>query len=560
MAKHYTVKSRIDFPVPMRDGIKLSTDLYLPAAPGEFPAILIRTPYSNNAESLVAKGRQFAAMGYACVIQDCRGRWDSEGQFNALQGEAEDGFDTLEWVANQGWCNGRVGTYGGSYLGEVQWAAVSTASPHLFCIAPAIIGSDAYNGFHPGGAMLLNTALTWSFGADGRTAQNITSENWTEVFRTLPISQAAALHGRDIPFLSEWLSHPARDSYWDQIDYRLGRDAMQIPALITTGWYDLFLPQTLSDYQALIRADASDASRQSQLVVGPWTHGGVSGVNSQVGELDFGFQSLFDMDSFHLRWFSRWLQTGDALPPAYQGPRVKLFVMGKNEWRDEQEWPLARAVEQRWFLHSEGSANTVAGDGILSLDPPANESADHFVYNPEFPVQTIGGANCCNPAILPWGPYDQRAAEMRNDVLCYSSMPMEHDLEVTGPITAIIFAATDAVDTDWTVKLIDVWQSGYAMLLSDGIIRARFRENQRNPQLLEPGKVYRYEIPVQATSNVFLKGHQIRVEISSSNFPRFDRNLNTGKDSNAPEMCVAKQRIYHDRLQASYIQLPVIAP
>jgi putative CocE/NonD family hydrolase len=289
--------------------------------------------------------------------------------------------------------------------------------------------------------------------------------------------------------------------------------------------------------------------------VGPWTHSLNS--STRVGDIDFGASSLQDLDMLELQWFDAWLK---GINNGFlDEPPLRLFIMGVNQWRDEHEWPLARTDWQTWYLHSGGNANTLRGDGALSTEPPAHEPTDHFIYDPRFPVQTNGGNNCCSPHIVPWGPYDQRPVEMRSDVLCYTSDPLPADSEVTGPIKLVLYAATDAVDTDWTAKLVDLSPSGYAKNLTDGIIRARYRESTTHTTLLEPGRVYAYEIDLGVTGNVFRKGHRIRLEVSSSNFPRFNRNLNTGhKFGSDQTMQVAHQTIHHSKDYPSHLVLPVI--
>ena len=266
---------------------------------------------------------------------------------------------------------------------------------------------------------------------------------------------------------------------------------------------------------------------------------------------------MVDLEGLELRWFDYWLKGIDN--GVAEEPPLRLFIMGSNQWRDEHEWPLARTDWQKWHLHSQGSANTLLGDGSLSPQAPGDETPDRFVYDPEHPVQTHGGNNCCSPHIVPWGPYDQRPVEMRGDVLCYTSAPLREAMEVTGPIKAVLFAATDGRDTDWTAKLVDVSPGGYAMNLCDGIIRARFHEGFESESLLEPGRIYRYEIDLSATGNLFRAGHRIRLEISSSNFPRFDRNPNTGNElGKDTEMRTARQTVHHDAANPSHVLLPVI--
>ena len=292
------------------------------------------------------------------------------------------------------------------------------------------------------------------------------------------------------------------------------------------GWYDLYAADTLENFNNLRRFGATPEARQSRAIVGPWPHRLAE--STRLGDVDFGVDSLVSLSQLERRWFNLWLKGEDD--GLSEEPPLRLFTMGVNEWRDEHEWPLARTDWQTWYLHSDGSANTARGDGTLTTAAPAEEPPDRYVYDPRFPVQSLGGTTCCTPEIVAWGPYDQRPVEARSDVLCYTSEPLPADLDVTGPITLVLYAATDGRDTDWTAKLVDVSPSGYAMNICDGIVRARYRDGMAEPALLEPGKVYRYEIDVGVTSNVFRAGHRIRLEVSSSNFPCYDRNLNTGND------------------------------
>ncbi len=556
MTEPFAVRTRRDVTVPMRDGVRLSADLYLPEAPGSFPTVLMRTPYDNNADPLIQKGRRLANLGYACVIQDCRGRFDSDGVYTPFVHDAVDGFDTLEWVGRQPWCNGRIGMAGASYLGLVQWLSAPLRSRFLTCLAPRVICADFYSGLlYPGGALQLNVVMTWGLRTSGRTAQNIEYHNWREAFRILPLWDCDTAAGHDLPFWKAWLEHPAYDEYWAALNVETQWAEIAVPAFNMGGWYDLYAAQTFTNFNGLRRHGRTPAARQSKLIIGPWPH--ALSTSARTGDIDFGAGSLADLEALELRWFDYWLKgIGNGI---VDEPPIRLFVMGSNVWRDEQEWPLARTDWQRWYFHSDGQANTLLGDGTLTRSEPGEEPADSFVYHPEHPVPTVGGNTCCSPHIVPWGPYDQRDVEMRADVLCYTSAPLERDLEVTGPVTVVLYAATDGPDTDWTAKLVDVRPNGYAMNLCDGIIRARYRESFTQPTLLEPGAVYRYEITGMVTSNVFRRGHRLRVEISSSNFPRFDRNLNTGGPiGQEHEPRVARQTILHSATYPSHLLLPVI--
>lgn len=556
MPQHHDVELRSNVKVPMRDGVSLSTDIYLPKASGTFPTVLIRTPYNNNTGEMIRKGRRLANNGYAFVIQDIRGRWDSEGDYYPFVDEANDGYDTQEWIGHQPWSNGKIGMSGGSYLGCVQWLSAPLRSQFLTCIAPRVMCNDYFRDLlYPGGAFQLNVAITWGMRTRARMAQQIDSHNWTELFRTLPLSEMAAAAGEDVPFWKDWIDHPTDDEYWDAINIERKFDQIAVPALEMSGWFDLYSGTAFSNWNGLRERGKTDETQHGKLIVGPWPHR--LSECTCTGDVDFGANSMVDLESLEMLWFDYWLKGIEN--GIVEEPPLRLFIMGINEWRNEHEWPLARTDWQDWYLHSDGNANTVTGDGFLSRQAPSDEPTDQFVYDPRYPVQTLGGNNCCSPDHVPWGPYDQRPVEMRNDVLCYTSQPMEEDTEITGPIQAVVYAASDAADTDWTAKLVDVSPSGYAMNLCDGIIRARYRESLSSPTLIQPGKVYEYQINVGATGNVFRKGHQIRIEISSSNFPRFDRNLNTGATfGKTTEMRSAKQTIFHSDEYPSRIRLPVI--
>ena len=556
MNDYYKVRLLSDAKVPMRDGVNLSAEIYLPDAPGQFPTVLMRTPYNNNNVGHIERGRQLANRGYVCVVQDCRGRHDSEGTYYPFRDEGIDSFDTQDWIARQSWSNGRIGMAGASYMGWVQMAGAPLRSPHLTCIAPRVICADLYSGLvYRGGAFQLHLMMMWGMGTSARTQQNVDYDDWREVFRALPLADGASANGRELPYWRDWLAHPTYDDYWSKANLETKWAECATPSLGMCGWYDLYSDKMFTDLMSLRQHGRTPAARQSRLIVGAWPH--LLNSSTRTGSVDFGAQSLADLDGLELRWFDYWLK-GIANGVVDEAP-LRLFIMGVNTWRDEHEWPLARTDWQKWYFHSGGKANTLTGDGKLGRTEPATEPADNFVYDPDNPVQTIGGNNCCCPHIVPWGPQDQRDLEMRGDVLCYTSAPLEQDLEVTGPIKIILYAATDCPDTDWTGKLVDVRPSGYAMNLCDGILRARYRESFVTPTLLKPGTVYRYEIDLMVTGNVFLRGHRIRVEISSSNFPRYDRNLNTGQTiATSREMQIAHQTVLHTKDHPSHIVLPVI--
>lgn len=554
--------------VKMRDGICLSTDLYLPDALGRWPALLWRTPYSNNSPDTVEQSKWYASRGYAVVQQDVRGKYDSEGRFVHFRDEANDGYDTDEWIGAQPWSNGKIGLMGGSYLGYTEIAQGIRNSKYLASMAASVTTGDIFNAWvYSDGALFLGFALPWgAIDMDGHVMQYTRAFDWPHVFPYLPLATIDRQAGHTNWNFREWLKHPrADDPFWQGISYEKEIRKISIPFLVVEGWYDLFLRGALRDDAVIRREGASEAARKfKRLMIGPWAHetgvrdnnpgGPATGPDRSV---DFGPNAALEMRKIYLRWQDYWLK--GIRNRVDQEPPVKIFVMGENSWRYENEWPPARARYTKYYLASGGKANGAAGDGTLSTAPPdAGSPDDRFTYDPSSPVPTLGGNTCCST--VPSGPWNQIKAEMREDVLVYSTPALQEAVEVTGPISVRLYASTSATDTDWTAKLVDVHPDGYAQNLADGIVRARYRRNREAPaSLLEPGKVYEYDIDLWATSNVFLPGHRVRLEISSSNFPRFDRNLNTGEDPmTSTRMVQAHQTVCHSEQYPSHIVLPII--
>jgi putative CocE/NonD family hydrolase len=565
--------------------VRLATDIYRPDSPGRFPALVTRGPYGKDgyADNQEHSIWFFPQRGYVVVSQDCRARFDSEGDhFDPLFQEGQDGYDTVEWAARQPWCNGRVATTGQSYLGATQYTlAAGPRPPHLACMAPVSASADFHQSwvYHTGGAMEWGWMVAYAIhmgrntllraGREDLLAQMdeyvLPPDNFAQPltdawFRHLPLRDWIGRLKETAPYFHEYFDQENDGPYWTPINLMRNAHKISLPMFHVSSWYDIFLEGALNGYQELRdRAATAEARRSQRLLIGPWAHirPYTAPTSGDTGDIDFGPEARIELHEHLLRWFDYWLKGIDN--GIVDEPPLRLFIMGINEWHDEHEWPLARTQWQKWYFHSNGKANSVLGDGELSTEAPAHEPTDHFVYDPHYPVQTIGGNNCCSPHIVPWGPYDQRPAEMRGDVLCYTTEPMAEDMEVTGPIKVVLYAATDGLDTDWTAKLVDVSPTGYAMNLCDGIIRARYRESFTDPTLLEPNTVYEYEIDVAVTGNVFRKGHCVRVEISSSNFPRFDRNPNTGNTLGIDaEMRSAQQTIYHTSQYPSHILLPAI--
>ncbi|MHC9084389.1 CocE/NonD family hydrolase [Luteimonas sp. RIT-PG2_3] len=537
--------------VPMRDGVRLSTDIYRPAKPGRYPVVLTRGAYGNGSGGL-AGATEWIKRGYAVVNQDVRGRYDSEGHYYPYAAELADGYDTQQWVGSQPWSSGKIGMVGSSYGASVQWLSAHLRSPSLVALIPMVSPFNYYKSVaYSGGAFQLASRIDWAFYMAGRTGQ--TGFDWERMRNHLPLKDMDTAFGYDLPYWRDWIAHPSEDSYWDNLNAEARIPEIDVPALNIGGWYDAFLGGTLASYTGMRDGAYSEKARQGQkLVIGPWNHF-VS--RDWTPALDFGPDAKGGIEQMQVRWFDHWLKGEDT--GFLREPPVRLFVMGENVWRSEQDWPLARAQYTKYYLHSDGKANTAQGNGRLDTRAPANEGADTYVYDPANPVPTRGGNLL--PVPLGAGPAEQGDLSSRQDVLVFSTEPLQRDTEVTGPITMTLYAASTAPDTDFTAKLIDVHPDGKAYNLADGIIRARYRESLKQPRLIEPGKVYEYTIDLVATSNLFKQGHRIRVDISSSNFPRFDRNPNTGHTfGEDAQMVKATQTIHHARNYPSHIVLPII--
>ncbi len=562
----FEVEVRTEVKIPMRDGVELSANIFLPKAQGKYPVILIRSPYGKGDEKN-GDGRFYAGRGYVVVSQDCRGKGSSQGQWEPFANERSDGTDTQKWLLEQPWCNGSIGTAGGSYVGFTQWISAPNAGDHLKAMFPVVPLVDTYgDAVYTDGA--LNLALIMGWGSmDALRPGDLVAmytwseqQDWNKAFRTLPLSEWDRALGRKVQYLRDWVAHPHFDDYWAARGVRNQWQDITVPICAVGGWYDIFSRSVFEHINAVrAKSRSQDARKHQHLVMGPWGHGispwrhGIS-QDGQVGDLNFGKESVINLREMQTKWFDCWLksdQTGAETWPAF-----RIFVMGRNQWRDEQQWPLERTEYTPYYFHSKGSANTAEGDGKLAMAKPSEEPGDEFVYDPNDPVPTAGGGNLVG---CPVGPRDQSEVEERNDVLVFTSEVLKTELEVTGPVKVILYAASTAKDTDFTAKLVDVYPDGRPINLCDGIARASYRGSKSIPSLIQPGKVYRYEIDLWVTSNAFLPGHKIRVEISSSNFPRFDRNLNTGEPFGAgTEFIKATQTIFHDKEHPSHVLLPVI--
>jgi putative CocE/NonD family hydrolase len=576
MSSTFTVDR--DVAVPMRDGVILRADVYRPAA-GTASAVVFRTGYNKAGRASVSGDFlpmiQALEAGYAFVVQDLRGRFASEGEWirdggNPYGTEVQDGFDTIEWVAEQSWCDGNVATAGGSYLANVQWASAAAQPPHLRAMAPWIGRSGAYlrEDAQLGGMMMLYLDVDWTANMAIDVANRL-EQTGRDVREMRAMIRRAATHPEEAWFFQplEALPHfkfegveriwqgmlkqanpaPGMDVDWDYA--KVG-----VPALHVGGWFDVNNYGTFHNYQGLKSGAATRQAREGQhVIVGPWAHG--MSLGAYLGGLNFGRAASADgagVGAWHLQFLNKYVKGLEAEIPA-----VRYFVMGRNEWRTASDWPVPGTDWQRWYLHSAGHANSASGDGRLSRELPLNEATDEFVYDPSCPVPTMGGH--FTPTQLAPGPVEQSSVEGREDVLCFTSEPLPQDLEVTGPLVLYLYAATTAPDTDFTAKLVDVHPDGRAFNIADGGLRARFRDSLVEPRPVQPGEVNEYRIHLRNTSMVFRKGHRIRIDVTSSDFPRWDRNMNTGAPVGSDVSGErAKQTIFHDSQWASYIDLPVI--
>ncbi len=565
-------------PVSMRDGTTLYANIYRPAGGGRYPVLLRRIPYGKHKpryRSMYLDPIRVVNRGYIMVIQDVRGRHVSEGEFYPYRHEPHDGYDTVEWCAAQPWCDGNVGMCGISYHGATQWLAAIEQPPTLKAIAPGVTADTYYDSWtYLGGVFQLFWISGWvaAFVLDDLGCRFERAPQATEALRELirnpyaisnqlPLKSMSAFRGL-AEYYYDWLDHPVYDDYWKALSPREGFHKVTVPALNIGGWFDGFVRGTIRCYEGVRARGATEIARKHQhLIVGPWLHGPMP--PAYAGQGYFGEAAsaeAIDLQGMQLAWFDHWLKGEDN--GVATDPHIYIFVMGENRWRSEDAWPPPSAQPRTYFLHSQGKANTFQGDGQLSLDPPrASEPADHFLYNPLNPVPTLGGAHLSGiPGVFETGVQEQRPVEARADVLVYTSAPLEQDTEVTGHVELELWAVTSAVDTDWTAALVDVHPDGSAYNVCDGILRARYRESLEHPSLVKPGEVYKYHLDMGPTSMLFRKGHCIRLTVSSSNFPAYARDLNTGGcHSEEVEPCPALQTVLHDANHPSCLVLPIVA-
>lgn len=552
--------------IPMRDGAMLDATIWRPAAPGQYPVLLERVAYELIGRAR-ANGQRYAQQGYVLVAQNVRGSYASEGIFTLMfddgWGERQDGYDTVEWAAAQPWSNGMVGMIDGSYSGSTQYLVAPTRPPHLRALLVRQSTGDLYHDWvNRGGAHLLDFMRRWTAGSVltpqlGRTAGPLANpeartrvegavadvERWLQ---QLPLASWPPIEG-----LADWyfelLAQPDDGPYWHPVTMSRVVSEIDTPILHIGSWFDFFLSGTLRAYTGIRTHGRTAACRDAQrLIVGPWIHGPANLGQREFGAVDFGPDAPIDYDALRLRWYDHWLKGVEN--GVMDGPPVRLFLMGTNRWIGQDAWPPAD-VEYR-PLHLAGSAS--AGAGRLTFDsPPADDAPDTFLYDPENPAPSL-------VTNLQTWPVDHREIEDR--MLLYTSEPLAADLHVVGPVTAVLYASSSARDTDWVVRLCDVYPDGRSITVCDGILRARYRDSFEQPALLEPHQVYRFEVDLRATAQTFLTGHQLRVHVTSSDFPRFDRNLNTGGPSGQESSGqIATNTVFHDAVRPSHLRLPILA-
>ncbi|HLW97990.1 MAG TPA: CocE/NonD family hydrolase [Candidatus Acidoferrales bacterium] len=558
----YSVTIDRNVAMKTRDGITLRADVYRPKADGKFPVLLTRTPYDKTGS--LGTCMKIVQAGYVCVAQDVRGRYVSEGEWYPFKHESEDGYDTIEWLAHQAWSTGMIGMWGASYVGATQMLAAIAHPPHLAGLFATITASNYHeNWTYQGGAFeqWFNESWTTGLASDTMRRNQDVDQKPLDWINALPLNSYPIFKVGDAnsaaPYFHDWLAHPNYDDFWKQWAIEADYSRIQVPAYHVGAWYDIFLGGTLRNFQGLkAGAGMEFARKQQRLIV---EIGGHAGGGRKIGDVDFGAAAEWDQTTLMLRWYDYLLK--NEMNGMEKEKPVRVFTMGSNEWRDFDDWPPANAATQRMYLHSAGKANSADGNGELSTNAPgANEGADSYGYDPANPVQTRGGPLCCRSDLLAPGPRDQKELEARPDVLVYTTKPLVQDLDVTGPVTVELYVRSSAADTDFTAKLVDVSPAGFAQNITEGILRMRYRDSRERPEMMEPGKIYKITVDLWATSNVFQAGHKLRLEISSSNYPRFDRNLNTGEVdiAHASRKIIATNTIVHDAAHPSAIVLSVL--
>ena len=579
MPAPYSVRTERDVQMTTRDGVCLMSDIYRPDVDDRFPVLLIRNISSRRAlaPGFVCQADRRAALGYIVVVQEVRGLHDSEGEFVPFIHEAEDSYDTIEWAATLPGSTGDVAMFGQSYSATAQYLVAPLCPPHLKTIVPVYGMPSAFMNFaYCNGVLELTNLMTYT-ALFAREADHQRSESnekianilaprlpeWPilalrdEILETLPLAKLATYFSDTAPFIDDQLREEYDGPYWQATDIRGDLSEVDIPILHVGSWYDNHQYDTIAMYEGIHRQGKSEFARAHQyLLMAPFAHAAHFGGENHgnLGEVDFGPEASVDLFELSMEWFDHFLKGSDD--QAFDKQPVQIFVTGKNVWRDESVFPPRHSTARELFLCSSGPANTRSGSGSLTFEKPKKgEPSNQYSYDPLHPVPTRGGRVIARPA----GPMDQREIEDRNDVLVFTSMTLQDELEVIGHLEVVLHAASSACDTDFVAKLVDVHPDDSAQLLADGVVRARFRNSLDSPEPIKPGVVYEYHIDLWSISHVFLTGHRIRLEVTSSCFPRWNRNMNSGKPLYSDSTpIIAEQTIFHDATYPSRILLPVV--
>ncbi len=591
LAGNPSVSEQKSVMIPMRDGTYLSMNLYMPAgATGRLPTLLLRTPYNKNLDPGFYDARNvMVGRGYVVAVEDMRGRFESEGHYKPGVADRNDGNDTVTWIAGQPWSDGKIGTMGCSYLGETQVELATTRHPNHLAAAP-FASSTGYRAVgrpweaFDGGVFELAETAGWLsefgsevvyqppswvdraqwFRSDAAKLFKQTPQRSPEFFShlwDLPIVDILKNSGAPPTAYEDWVSSNPDGEYFRNLDFATAADRFDTPMLFADSWYDYGPADTLELWSVAKKNSVSARSRDNQFVIiAPTSHCVYSTARGNehwiVGERDMGTAGL-DFVDLQMRWYDHWLKGVENNVTSM--PKVQYFLMGKNEWRHSDVWPLANTHYIKFYLHSGGQANSRYGDGSITAKAPAKEPQDRFVFDPTTPVPSIGGQACCTGLDTGAGAYDQSKTEMRHDVLVYTSEVLKKGLDVTGPLEVVLYVSSSAKDTDFIAKLVDVYPDGRAFNVQEGALRMRYREGFVKQLWMKSGEVYEAHLNLHVTANYFGPGHRVRLEVSSSSFPRFDRNLNTGgRNFDESQWVVANNAVHHSGQYPSHVLLPVI--
>ena len=539
------IKIRRYIKIPMSDGVKLVGDLYYPHGKEKFPLLIFRTPYERDSKDYRENAKYFSSNGFGVLSVDVRGRGDSEGDFIPYFNEGKDGYDLMRWAVDQPYCDGKIGTYGGSYSARIQWLTAILNPPGLKTMISIVSPSDPFVESPTGIEEPMH--LSWRYLVSGRTNKDNKEINWGKIYRKLPIASMVEDLGFEIPDFLEGLKHQTFDNYWERISYQNKFHLLNIPVLHISGWYDDEQIGTFINFVGMKNGSATEFSRENQsMLIGPWGH--EVNKDRKLGNLDFGPDSVIDLRKVELDWFRRYLMEEEM-----EKWKVKIFIMGENRWEYYGNWPPEESKEYSLFLTSKIGANSRFGDGRLTNELNGNDY-DEYTYDPENPTPFITD----DTAEQIGGPDDYSPIERRDDVLVYTSDDLRHDVKIVGPVEADLFVESTATDTDFMAMLTDVWPNGYSQRLCDGMVRCRYRNGMNKVEFLNKGVNF-VRINMWNTGHLFKRGHKIRLDITSSFFPKYSRNLNNGEDlAYSDRIIVAKNRIYHGEKYPSKLKLRII--